>query len=366
MHREKLELKIKTLTPLHITDGALTELTPLEYVVDEKGLLHFLDLSTFVKVLTVKEREDFTAAAESDSIPTICRYIQELWQTFPERFKDAILWSTKAGDIAGLYKGLLEKPESRFFLKPFIRSTKRPYLPGSSLKGAFRTALIALFIGPDGIRKFMKSNSAILEAYVMNSRSKERRRKGWWCADAEKDSLKALKTSDVFFAEASTCIKNIINFKLVQEGKEDNFQSADIQNYTECIESEALAETVLVLEKRFFDFKKYRGRSFTLEEVIYACKHFYAKLIEYEQKYFFNTFSSKNQDSDIAGLYDRLLKINRQPDCFLLRVGRFCGRNSMSFNIYNQMGAEPASRHLVRYDNSYWPMGWAQVFFNKA
>ena len=361
MECEQLLLKIETLTPIHISDGALGELTPLDYVVEDKNMLHVIDFPAFVKALNAQERNDFTTVAQSDSFHDICMFIRQILQSTPERLNSTVAWSTAAGDLSDLYDMLIQNLESRFFLKPFIRSAGSPYLPGSSLKGSLRTALIAGFLGPNGIAKFLKSDPALVEAYLMESRSKNKW--GRWFADTIKDPLKALKTSDAYFVEATTTTKQVVNVRLSRKGGIENEERSEIKNFAECIGPGAIAHTNLALDKRFFEFKHHVGRSFSLKNVVEACKAFYDKLLKHEKKFFFDGFSAHDPDSDIADFYDRLSEINQQPNCFLLRVGRFAGRNSTSLNIYNLKGEKPQSRSLVRHQGVYRPLGWAKVTF---
>lgn len=359
MPLERMCIKLEILTPVHITDGATDELMPLEYVVDGNGFLRVIDPARFIKLLTPQERENFSAASEMANISSICQWIQAIWQSSPDRFNASTLWSTDAGELAGLYHLLLQNPESRFLLKPFIRSESRLYLPGSTLKGAIRTALISAFLGTQYISKHTKSDSQRLEAHVMEATTKNRN--GEWRVDVAKDPLKALKMRDAFFIEVKSTVKKVMNIKLGRSDNAEDREISGIKNFAECIEPGAVVESEIALEHILFTFTAFVGRPFTFKHIIVACKAYYKKLIEHEKKKFFIDFDDQNPGHDISGLYDRLMEINRQPDSFLLRIGRFGGKNSTSFNIFNRQGKEPVSRNLVRQNGALVPLGWVKV-----
>lgn len=370
---QPLPLILETLTPLHITDGAFSDITPLEYVVDSDGNLHFIDFTIFSSELTIEEQRVFAEAVENDNIQTVSRFMHDVWQQTPERFSDAVVWSAQAGDVAGLYHGLIEKPESRFFIKPSIRSGRKLYLPGSAIKGAIRTALIAWFFGNVSLplQKREGGNAALLESHVMQYRTSKRlQEKGkpiqvWGNAEITKDPFKALKVVDAFFSQPPSMIKKIFHLKCDSVFPEDTSIDEGIADFAECVEPGARSRSELMIDSRLFACKRKVGRTFTIENMINACKSFAAKILKHERDLFFQSFDRDHSGSEICLLYDRFTEINRQENCFLLRVGRHGGSNSNSFNLYNQYGKEPLSRGMVLHEGVLTPLGWVSVTFDR-
>ena len=190
---------------------------------------------------------------------------------------------------------------------------------------------------------------------------REKQGREWGKAMTTVDPFKALKVIDAAFLQSPSIIKKIFHLKSANTFKEYAAADEGILDLAECIEPGAFAQSNLVLAARFFDFKKHVGRSFTLGNVVNACKSFSSKVLAHESANFFNAFDSKNPGADITTLYEEFMEINRQQDCFLLRIGRYGGRNSNSFNLYNSKGQEPQSRSIVLHQGLLRPLGWTKV-----
>lgn len=122
-----MKVRIKLITPVHIGSGE--NISPIEYFIDrERGFFNVLNMeSLFLDQAFGKYRENFLKEASSS------RYIGKIIsdQTLLKKhIKYSIPISLEA------------RQNNPIEVKSFIKSGGRPYLPGSSIKGAMISALI--------------------------------------------------------------------------------------------------------------------------------------------------------------------------------------------------------------------------------
>mgnify|MGYP001118313474 CR=1 FL=1 len=122
-----MKVKVKVITPVHIGSGQ--SISPSGYFIDrEKGNFNFLNMdSLFRDAGFSRYREEFIRKAAT------ARYIGEIIQDH-NLLKKHILYS-----VSSTFEARSGNPIE---VKLFIKSAGRPYIPGSSLKGAIVTALI--------------------------------------------------------------------------------------------------------------------------------------------------------------------------------------------------------------------------------
>ena len=122
-----MKVKVKAITPVHIGSGQ--SISPSGYFIDrERGNFNFLNMDgLFRDPGFSRYREEFIRKAAT------ARYIGEIIQDH-NLLKKHILYSVPATSEA--------RSGNPIEVKLFIKSAGRPYIPGSSLKGAIVTALI--------------------------------------------------------------------------------------------------------------------------------------------------------------------------------------------------------------------------------
>ena len=364
---EKKILKLKLLTPVHITDGYAGELIPTEYVITDNGQLHKIDLARLISQIPDNKLDQFNKLLDKESIIEIRNFIKLLWKENQEIFSDVIEYSMTAGDLHEYYNNLQnENKAGQFIVAPFIRSGRKIFIPGSSLKGAIRTAFINELAkdqidfklnAPD-----INKKSQILEADTLYYSYPDRNNKNRIKVNATKDPFKALKIGDVSIPPDSNGINSIVKkIEIVQKtdaGKFDVTQMEDMKIFAEVLRRGVEANAEIRLDSRFFSDPKSIGRKISLDEVVNSCKAFYKKVLVHERDKFFSQFDKQVGKSQISDMYDEFLKLNESPESFLLRIGKHSGRNSLSFNLCNKKGVEPKSRKLIKESNEYWPLGW--------
>jgi len=122
-----MRITLKALSPVHIGTGI--EYSPLEFVLNtdkgNKDWLWRIDPSRFLSSLSEERREQFAAAAGNKDFSL-------------ERFAQGMDLRPMRRYIVRDFTGRSSIPAVR----ECIKTADRAYIPGSSLKGAFRTALL--------------------------------------------------------------------------------------------------------------------------------------------------------------------------------------------------------------------------------
>lgn len=137
-HLERINVTLRTLAPVHI--GAGESLNKKEYILDgPKGIIHFPDFPRMVDFLKQRSllgayenflgnpnRQDYRAFLEENGIR-------------PSDYAQFVKYSIDAGEA-------VRDVNFREVLTFIKDSQGMPYIPGSSLKGAIRTAIAAEFL----------------------------------------------------------------------------------------------------------------------------------------------------------------------------------------------------------------------------
>lgn len=362
---KKKTLKLEILTPVHISDGAEGEIIPLEYVVSDNKILHKIRLGRFIDLMAEDKKDRLNTLIEAEDILKLRDFIRNTWQEEPEKYSSCIEYSMNAGDLYELYRDMDIQKESQLQLTPFIRSAKTLFIPGSSVKGAFRTAFITGLFGEAGIDEppdepAFDSNIRALnvEAKFLQYRSFDKNNK--LKIDVLKDPFKCLKIGDTFLEDGYT--NTIYKIHNIRIDKKVNKKEMNIKQFGEFVDEGGRTNIELLLDNRYFNKAKNEvGKGFNIDDLTDSCRKFYGDLLEYEKENYLSEFTEQTGDSTVTELYNELIKINREKDFFILRLGRYEGRNSVSFNIKNSQRKDPISRNFIFKDGRYLPLGWVKA-----
>lgn len=221
----RITLRLVPLTPVHVGDG--TEMRLDEYLLeeprragrryDEYGeeivaqapdappMLCRFDQAKAIRLMTPAQRGAFQRALDSGRLGEAARALREAGRgAIVERIPIS-------GRSAAELQAALENPMLRSGqVKPFVRSGGRPFIPGSSLKGAFRTALASAALPRDSApMDSWTHDSALAAAFGLDPQ------------DTATDPLRFLHVSDAFLPEGATLIDRVevMDRKNPQAGK---------------------------------------------------------------------------------------------------------------------------------------------------
>jgi CRISPR-associated protein Csm5 len=363
---QKKFLKMKLLTPVHISDGCEVELTPTEYLLSDDGQLHRIDLAKVIGHLPEDSLSEINKYLVTENLHGLRNFIKSLWQTERNILEDCLEYSMDAVDLADYYHTMEnENTESRFIVVPFVRTGNKIFIPGSSIKGAIRTAFITgLLKTPiaydlEIAKKEIDRQALKLEQDTLNYGYIDRY--GKHKPNIIKDPFKALKIADSSTTLNSSSVKKVVIAMKDNSGQFQCTETIDMKIFAEFLMEGNEIDIEARLDTRYFGNQRSIGKDISFELMRNFCKIFYDKVLKHEKDVFFRGFDETIGNSKISQLYDEFLKLNEHPSGFLLRVGKHIGRNSISFNLINKNGIEPKSRKLIVKDGQYWPLGWVFV-----
>ena len=133
-----VKLHCEILSPLHI--GAGQEISPLDYIIKDNRMFK-ISFDKFVASMDEVKRAAFEKLIDKGNLIEIRKFVSENIKSDKD-----ILYSTEVTPyIDKLYKSKINDIQNQLLIFPFIRTEEKtvPLIPGSSLKGAVRTAVIS-------------------------------------------------------------------------------------------------------------------------------------------------------------------------------------------------------------------------------
>jgi CRISPR-associated protein Csm5 len=255
----------------------------------------------------------------------------------------------------------------------------RPIIPGSSLKGSIRTALLNKYLHDLSDDDY---NYGLEE--LENEGKKEKfdvrlQKKLLDYSDAKNDPLRTVAIPDSVFKASGTQL--VGSFKIVSFDKHtENLDSIDAQIQAEVIRGELLGgkaatelsinideklqKTEIHSEKKFFKIEK----AISFEDIRESCNYFYWREFQKEYDYFYKDVSD-GTEMLINELKVRLDRARNTEGQFIIRVGRW---SQVEFVTFEENFRRPKTRKdkfgkalgygetrtLFDYDGKYLPMGW--------
>lgn len=326
------------LTPLHI--GAGEDIEAYEYVITDR--LYKFNLDAFIAALQPDEQEEFLRLVET-SIPRMRDFIRQHEDLAQQHAQFSAGVSSKAKQV---YEARITKAEGDPTINPFIKSFHRPYIPGSSLKGALRTALLYGAMP----KKNPARKADILEAevfgYLRRGRGKQR-------PIIQDDPFRAFKIGDSQPIEESTKVHAVaVHTRLNGDWRldVDMLVETSLAQLSDNAELE-FTHTVTIDETMY----RYRPEAFpfTMSGLLAACRQFYGTHLEAERRYMRGL-------APTASIYDELAKWQEQlpPHACLLRLSWGSGHEAVTVAYALRDTRMARSRRLT--DDGY-PLGWAQL-----
>ncbi len=339
----KYKLMGTILSPLHIGTG--NQIEPFDYVI-KNGRLYRISLEDFLCQLSEERRKIFEDIVDSGSLNRIRKYIIE-----EINLQKYSAYSVEVIEkIERLYLSKIDDIQNQLLIDPFIRTgtENRPYIPGSSIKGSIRTALISEIAQnsnlprPKGYREESEFESRILG-----------------CTGREKnDPFRGIKITDGMLAPDSTIISQVTN---VTRDRNRNLQPNNIQLICEVTRSKVSGKSIEFESKLTIDTNlssaDYLSKSFTIGQIGEACNSFYKDKLRVEDEKFYAA-------SAVSDISNSLLNEEMEDGSFLMRLGRFSGVESVTLDKYRNPRPPGkkriwgTSRNLAEMK---YPLGWIRM-----
>lgn len=340
------KLRCDILSPLHI--GSAGEIDPLSYIIDEDRL-YGISFDKFVYAMSDETRTLFEGLIDKGDLVEIRKFVAENIN----KERNTIFTIEVSPKVATLYKAKIDDIENQLLIHPFIRTEgdSTPLVPGSSMKGALRTALISELAKNSNLQRPRNTREEYgFESTVLGYK------------DGKDDPFRALRVRDKILQKDETLVREVKNVSR----KKGSLQANNIQIICEVTHAHVTGKVVSFETEMSFDDKlystKFLSRTFSMEQVIKACKNFYRDKMEYEHKKFY-------KGSEVEKISAQLLDTSYDDKAFLLRLGRFSGVESVTLDNYRNprppgnKAVWGTSRNLAE---GLYPMGWLKVTVTEA
>ena len=338
------KLQCEILSPVHIGNGQ--EIDPLSYIIKEENL-YYISFDDFVLNMEAVSRCRFEELLEKNDLTGMRSFVADTI----DLEKETIYSTSVDYKVAGIYKSKIRDIRNQLRINPFIRTgdQKRPLIPGSSIKGAIRTALISELAQnsnlprPKGIKEEYQFESKVLRYQ-----------------DGKEDPLRGIKIRDAQLEKHDTIVRDVKN---VSRDSGRTLKSNNIQIFCEMTHSTISGkstgfESTLNIDNSLYQ-TKYLKKTFTTDDIIRSCAKFYKDKMTEEHNRFY-------RGSDLENYSKMLMETPLDNKSFLLRVGRFSGVESVTLDKYRnpkppgKKNTWGTTRNLA--DGQY-PMGWIKGTF---
>jgi len=320
---ETINLNIKS--PVHIGSGE--KITQLEYILEGKNIIIF-SLNKFLSKLDENQLEEIIAQLESNirlDQNLIKKYLKDI-----ERYR-LYISDTNINEI----------------LK-FIKTADKPYIPGSEIKGAIRTAILYNIVKDNWEQfkdKFIKDNKPIL-VDKNNKISKELEEEVF--GKISEDVMKFFMVEDTEPVDTQNLVIKkieIINSRKISE---------DAECYAECLKKDANLETKIKIFQERKEFKNFKYNKYIINWK-QSCYEYAKDLIDVEKEYW------KNKNQEILKFYQNLEKENTRENP-LIRIGRFTGKLSHTIVlILKTKKIKDVSPKTRRFTKEKEVLGWIKI-----
>ncbi len=380
MKEQILKCKLEILSPIHIGTGE--ELDPQEYII-KNGTLYFVGYQKMLELLTSENKKQLFNILQRDDIQSLIELRKFIYHHIqPEKDYE---WKIKVSpEVESWYIQKLGDIKTQLKIYPFIHSQSQRYIPGSSLKGAIRTAILNYWIEKNNLNGVLSRRRKELEDRLLSERDRKRMRKvkreiesfaksleekltSLKLSEKEKkDIFQILKIEDVTLPFDSTICVEVKNMTLKSK---DNLTSG-IPTYREVTLSKLTGADVVVDFEVKLDYNLLPSKSYltiTKNDILEALNGFYLPILESEANRLFASFP------EISENYKKIKTLftsSGNEDSALLRIGWGSGFESMTLKKFRipQNSVRSGRRHIgwgysKHLVSGRLPLGWVKLKF---
>lgn len=391
-----MKIRLEFITPVHIGSGEY--LNPFDYVIKD-NYCYRINYTSFLDYLSATKKEEFNNLINNNRFIELRKFIV---QNFNPSNENSYLYKTSISkNFKDAYLKNIDNPENKLVLQGFIRrGDYKPFIPGSSIKGAIRTAVLNYILENKYLKENVDIESKIIDAFKniskkhnINNRDIDSKKIEYFLLNNENakinipnDPFRLLEIPDITLSDNDDIlVEQIVNRRIKGNKLTPTRQSwqmfYEITNskVTTNLQSSIFTRTLVINFKNVIR-KKLKNLSnnklsniisFFLDEelIIKACNSFYKKIALNEYKKYFETYIPENLNEikkimSLLGVYDE----NSNDRYFILRLGRFVHKESMTFIDLNKIKkikdkkVSGKSRYFV---NDHIPLGWVKVHIVK-
>jgi CRISPR-associated protein Csm5 len=376
---KRYRFTLRPLTAVHVGTGDV--LTPLEYSLlssTSGGRLYAVfSPEKIVESLPKEEKQQFSQFCSSNNLIGLRKYLGEKVRM------PAVLYACKVSkEFESEFDGRKDDINNALEVEIMYRNSKHaPVVPGSSIKGAIRTALLDK-------RASMMNRALLEEAAQEASRTKFDRKfqsRAMLFSAPNDDPLRALAIGDCTFSpKGSQLVSNMIMYHFSSRYDDPFSNKAAI--FAEVLKGELIdgspteASCDLIIHDELFSAivppgsralgsrggQKLYQKPVRLEEMLEACDEFYNWAFDSE----YNRMIKSSDEAVKIGadaLADRIDCMQEKGE-HLIRIGRWSHVESVTVEDYRKPKSDKGygkTRTLLQYNDNYYLMGWCAFSVEK-
>lgn len=376
MEKKRYQLIVEPITCVHIGTGE--QLTPLDYYVAKTGegkhLYCVYDSDSILKrIATDKDKfAEFEKLTSQNNMRGLVDFFHKNISTDDIKYPCDV--AKEFLDNYDKNKNIDPLENGRFVQAMYRPAGKKtPVIPGSSIKGAIRTAVLN-----DIMFKLTNENYDQLYDDFKNEKKKENFDKTLqnkllnYDGDAKSDPFRSLEISDIQFDAKGTQVVGALSMIKNNKHTKELEVCNESQILLEMIKGKLLGSSVnasgIIRINSALNQTKQISQSIDLKQIINACKYFYWQEFENEYKTFYREATDKVDE--ITKLKKELQAIKDNENEFFIRVGRY---SQVEFITYEENFREPktpvikgkqmsygTTRTVLNFNGQYLPLGWCK------
>jgi CRISPR type III-A-associated RAMP protein Csm5 len=339
-------IKIETLTPVHIGSGNLLYYNSdfIKEKIDNDSYLVVISEDKIGKLLGNKGSQFIDLWLETISRKgSIKDFIAQFYK------------NAKADDYAKRKVLLFASINSNDTLKEIIHNGMGlPYIPGSSIKGAIRTAILASLANNIQLKEQLINNNGRISA--------KRVEQQLFGNDPNSDVFRFIQVGDAYFEKETEIATRMVNLNITQK---DDLMDKSKSQLVEAIGQEAESEFQLKIAKKYFDFVKPKYGALgnlpvnSINDLFSLINTHTKKLVEEDIEYWgnINKAGGENYVSEMENILEIVNACETGKSC-VLRLGHASGWRFITgawtekWNNFTEVirASRPNNRNYVEYD----------------
>ena len=363
MAKEHYHLTVEPITCVHIGSGK--QLSPLDCIVvpSKSGRMLYATYSSDSILHRIASDKRKTAEFEK-----VCTRMKDTQEFFHQNFAPAedTLYKCHVTDEFKRHcaKHADTDPlDNAQLVAQMYRpeGSNAPVIPGSSLKGAIRTAILNQVLDSGDYPRPLGTSNTQVQKQLLNNYK-----------DVKQDPFRALEIGDCVFEAKGTqlvgILKNIKKNKTSGEVEEHNTSLIQAEVIKGSFMDNAPSGTAHI--RINMDLGSAVSKKITKADIISACNRFYLSTFEQEYKQFYKEATGSECDV-ITELYKEIKAVaSSLSNSFILRVGRWSQvefvtlghdlRNPKTPKRKGKIMPYGTTRTVLNYDGVYLPLGWCK------
>ena len=325
-NRKQYRLRFLPLTPIHIGTG--DEIDPLEYVMKAKPdggkRLYRLNLPAMIESFTPSKREEFLRILDGGDMMRLRDFVKRNADVSQHGFYNAVTTDS----VYYTYEKSHSNPNNALRINPTYRrlDTWQAVVPGSSIKGAIRTAVLSHKLRIDYERGGRLPDERNLEKDVFHAPL------------PNDDPFRTVHIEDVTLPEDAVIVAET---EIISQRTANNDSTTEgIQMFYEMTFAHLMQEEIagtgslILLPGLQREYNKLNENQNTMlkidaETIVAHCKEFYCSWMKEEHKKFYE----KRKNEEVYTVSKQLLDISYGNLEFPIRLGHFSHCESVTVDL---------------------------------